>query len=253
MIKIELTNDTAFLAALAQSEKQAKFALSVALNKVAKFVIADQRKEMADVFDRPTPWTLNSLRQWGRATRENLETTVDFRANFGKGIQPEQYMRAQISGGARRLKRYEVALRSVGALPDDYITVPGQGAKLDAFGNISAGQIIQLLSYFRAFPEAGYKANATDKSRARLARDNKRTGARGFAYFVGAPGRRGALGIYKRTRLGFGSAITPVLIFVKASNYAARFDIEYVANKTLARELAPAFNQAFADALATAR
>jgi len=253
MIKVQLVGGDAFLAAMAQSEKQARFALSVALNTVAKAVMVDERKEMQDVFDRPTPWTMNSLRQYGVAKRDKLETTVDWRANFGKGIQPEQYMLAQVRGGERRLKRYEVALRSVGALPDDHITIPGQGAKLDAYGNMSAGQIIQILSYFKAFPEMGYKNNATDKTKARMARDNKRTGARGYVYFVGRPGDRGQLGIYKRTQLGFGSSITPILIFVKSANYEARFDIEYVANKTMARELAPAFNTAFAAAMATAK
>ncbi|MCV2365544.1 hypothetical protein LNV23_19010 [Paucibacter sp. DJ1R-11] len=253
MIRIELQGDASFLAAMAQSEKQARFALSVALNQTAKAVIVDQRKEMQDVFDRPTPWTLNSLRQYGVAKRDKLETEVDWRANFGKGIQPDQYMMAQVTGGARRMKRYEVALRSVGALPDDHYTVPGEGAKLDAYGNISAGQIIQILSYFKAFPEMGYKSNATEKTKARLARDNKRTGARGFVYFVGRPGDRGQLGLYKRTQLGFGSSITPILIFVKSANYEARFDIEYVAAKTLARELQPAFDTAFAAAMATAK
>jgi len=252
MIKISIIGADVFQAAMEQSPKQARYALAVTLNKLPKLVIEDQRKEMRDVFDRPTPWTLNSLRQWGRATRDKLETTVDFRANFGKGIQPEQYMRAEISGGERRLKRYEAALRAVGALPDDYLTVPGEGANIDAFGNISAGQVVQLLSYFKAFPEAGYKANATDKTKARLARDNKRTGARGFTYFVGAPGR-GQLGIYKRTQFGFGSSIVPVLIFVRSANYEARYDIEYVAKLTMQREAEPLFVEAFGQAMATAR
>lgn len=253
MISIGIDGLQELNAALGQSDKQARFALSQSLNKVAKLVIEDERKEMRDVFDRPTPWTLGSLRQYGRATRDSLETTVDYKANFGKGIQPEQYLQTEVTGGTRRLKRFELALRSVGALPDDYFAVPGEAAKIDAFGNMTAGHMVQILSYFRAFPEAGYKANMTDKGRARLARDNKRTGARGFAYFVGAPGDRGQLGIWQRTRTAFGSAVRPVVVFVKSATYEPIYDIEYVANKTIERELQPAFDDAFAQAMATAR
>lgn len=254
MIAIDTSEITKLSSALQQDAKQATFALAVTLNRVTKPVIADLQKEMEDSFDRPTRWTLNSLRQYGRATPSKLETTIDFRANFGKGIQPEVYMRPNIEGGERRLKRFERALIAVGAMPDDHYAVPGEAARLDAFGNITAGQIVQLLSYFRAFPEAGYKANMTDKGRARLAKGNKRTGARGFVYFAGRPVPGGPMGIWQRVQFGFGSSVKPVLVFVRSTNYErGRFDYAYAAEQSIDRNLNPTYDQAWAEAMATAR
>lgn len=237
------------------SEKQTRFALSRTLNIVVKPVMEDQRKEMRDVFDRPTPWTLNSQRQYGKATKDKLETTVDFKANFNKGgIDPDKYLTPEIQGGRRRLKRYEVALRSVGALPDDMFTVPGEAARLDAYGNISAGQVVQLLAFFKAFPEAGYKSNMSEKDRARLAKDKKRSGQRGYTYFAGRVGDgRGPEGIWQRFQTAFGTAVKPVLIFVKTATYEPVYDIDYTANRTMERELQPTFDAEFERAMASAK
>src|SRR5439155_26080975 len=131
----------------------------------------------------------------------------------------------QIHGGSRDLKKFERALRSVGALPESHFIVPGAAAKMDAYGNMDRGQIIQILAYFRSFPEAGYRANTTAKGRARLARTT--LSRQGFAYFVGAPaGGKLPLGIWQRFNLK-PSAIRPVMIFVKSVLYSKRLDFEY--------------------------
>jgi hypothetical protein len=254
MIKVDVKGINQTLAHLAGMGKQVRYAASRALNSAAFAAMREGRKQIEGALDKPTRWTLNSLRQYGRATRVKLETTVDFRGNRGAGILPEVYMRPNIEGGDRRLKRFERALVAVGAMPADHFAVPGEAARLDAHGNITPGQIVQLLSYFRAFPEDGYKANMDDKGRARLAKDNKRTGARGFVYFSGRPGPRGPLGIWQRIQFGFGTSLKPVLIFVPSTNYEqGRFDYKAAAERSIERHLNPTYGQAWTEAMATAR
>ncbi|MGH7605425.1 MAG: hypothetical protein ACRENK_15695 [Gemmatimonadaceae bacterium] len=203
-------------------------------------------KEMRDVFDRPTPYTLNSLYSKG-ATKTNLEAVVWLKYDTSKGTPADKYLLPQIRGGQRSLKRFELALRSVGALPSGYFAVPGSAADLDAYGNMKSSQIVQILSYFRAFPEAGYRANITEKRKQKLNRQ-------GIAYFVGSPGGgKSPLGIWKRVGLARGSSIKPIIIFVKSVHYAVRFDFDYVGQQTVRLEFSGQFAQAMAEANASAR
>jgi len=142
-------------------DKQFPFAMSLAINRTAQNVREREQHEILDVFDRPTPFIQNSI-FIKPSNKLNLTATVGIKDNgFGKGIPAIKPLEAEIVGGERRLKRYERALRAVGALPDGYVTVPGEEAEIDAYGNMKAGQITQILSYFKAFPEAGYRANST--------------------------------------------------------------------------------------------
>ena len=143
---------------------------------------------------------------------------------------------AQIKGGGRRNKRHEIALQRAGILPSGMAIVPGDAAKIDQYGNMSAGQIVQIISWFRGFGEQGYKANTTDKGRAAKSRDNKRTGARGFQSFA-LQQKRGKLlpGVYQRIQMAFGSAVKPVMIFVRQPQYRAKFDF-YGVTKRAAEE-----------------
>lgn len=235
------------------SQRQLPFALAKAITATAEDIRLAQQREIADVFDRPTRYTLNSVFKTS-ATKSKLEADVwikDERAT-AKGTPASKYLAPQVSGGGRRLKRFEVALRSVGVLPSDCVVVPGSAAKIDAYGNVSRGQIMQILSYFKAFPEAGHRANMRDGGK-RLARDNQRTGARGFMYFVGRPGRGSPLGIWQRFRTGFGSAIKPVLIFVSRAYYQPRYDFEFVSRSTFNKRFLTHFHAAMDYAMRTAK
>src|SRR3546814_6873764 len=80
----------------------------------------------------------------------------------------------------------DLALQRVG-LPGDQYAFPAAGAELDAYGNMSRGQVVRLLSYLQAFGEQGYRANATARSRARTAKVSKASGYKtinGVQYFV---------------------------------------------------------------------
>ncbi len=254
MIAIDVRSDLAAVTdkLIGDLRRQIPFATAKTLTTVAKIAENDVRNEMRDVFDRPTPWTLAGTFV-KPATITSLSALVKLKDESGGGrIYAAKYLRAEISGGERALKRYERALRSVGALPNGMQTVPGQGAKLDAYGNVTAAQIIQILSYFRAFPDAGYKSNSTAATRAKLARGTRNKA--GIAYFVGRPADgKLPLGIWKRTHLFGGTAITPILLFVDDARYEKRFDFEYVVRKAAERHLLPVFRLELAEALRTAR
>ena len=232
------------------AQKQIDFATRVALTRTAQKAAVAEVKEMRDVFRNPTPYTLSSV-YVKPATKARLEATVMLKDEATKAVPAAKFLRAQIDGGQRVQKRFERALQAVGAMPDGYRAVPGAGARKDAYGNMSGGQIVQILAFFRAFPEMGYKANMTDKGRARLARGSKRQ--QGYTYFVGHPGDRLPLGIYQRVSFARGTAVRPVLLFVRSAVYEERFDFKYVAELTVATEFANEFAKAFIEAERTAR
>jgi hypothetical protein len=210
--------------------RQFHFAVTRALTMTAADVQKEELKTLREAIDRPKEITLKSIRI-RPARKDTLEAHVyvdDF--GLGKGIAPAKYLVAQIHGGQRRFKRHEVALHRIGVLPQGAYAIPGEGAKMDAHGNMLGGQLQQILSYFRAFGEQGYSMNMTDKRRAALAKGTKRK--QGMSYFVGRPGGgKLPLGIWQRIGFGVGSAIRPVLIFVRAAHYQKRFDFFGVATK----------------------
>lgn len=235
----------------AVQRRQLPFAVSKALNETAYQVAAAEKREMRDVFDRPTPATLNAVR-YRKSTKANLQAEVYIADFLGKGNAPSRWLEAQVRGGLRRMKRFERALEAVGAMPRGFRAVPGSAAILDAYGNISGAQIVQILSYFRAFPEAGYRANITAARKAALARGSR--ARRGVVYFSGRPGG-GRLpdGIWMRTKTAWGWAIKPVLIFVPHAVYEAIYDFAYAGRLEAERVFPRAFNEALDYALRTAR
>ena len=240
-------------AMLAGRQKQVVFATMVALNRAAYKASSVTSAEIARVFDRPTPWVQRSVR-YVKATREKLEAQVDFDAWGNKqGVTASMVLRAQIQGGARRLKRHEIALQRVGILPAGMAIVPGPAAKFDQYGNMSAGQIVQIMSYFQSFGEQGYSANTRDGGR-RLARGNRKKGTVGFVYFV-LKTNHGKLvpGVYQRFTFGAGSAVKPVMFFVRIPKYKRLLDFYGLASSAARAEFAVQFPLALAEALRTAR
>lgn len=235
--------------AMGQHARQVPYIASLALNRTAKEVLPVLQHEIRDSFDRPTPYTVNSP-YYTPANKSSLEVAIGIRSDRDKGIPAGKYLLPQVHGGARPLKRFEKALRSVGALPSNHFAIPGSGATLDAYGNMSRGQIVQILSYFKAFPEAGYKANMTAKRKASLAKATK--SRPGLQYFV-SDGKRMQAGIYARFKLGHGYAIKPVLIFVPYARYEQRLDFFYAANKAAESLIEKNLKAAMQQALSTAR
>ena len=212
-----------------------------ALNSAAYVGSEATKAEMRRVFDRPTPWVLGGVR-YVKARRDKLEARIDFDHWGNKQlVTVEKVLAAEILGGVRKHKRHEVALQRSGILPTGMAIVPGPGAALDAYGNLKGGQIVQIMAWFRAFGEQGYKANSTEKTRAKLGRD-KRNGTKGFAYFaLTKPHGKLRPGIYQRFQFAAGSAVKAIMYFVPTPSYKKRFDFYGVADRAARTE----FNRAF--------
>lgn len=217
-------------------QKQATYAAAVALTRSAKRVQEDLRKEMQRVFHVPTRYTLGSLRT-RPATKANLTATILFKDD-GTGRGASQYLQPQIRGGGRLHKRFEQHLQRAGILAPGFFVVPGSGARLNANGNMSPGQITQILSGVQAHPDIY----------ARSSKASRKRNPKPLQYFVS---RGGALpyGIWQRR----GSGVAPVMIFVRDVRYKKRFDFFGIGERKGRAYFPEEFRRAYADAIRTAR
>lgn len=251
---------------------QVPFAMSLAVNRVAQQLKSEQSVEMTRVFDRPTPWTMNSVFM-KPGTKRNPEALVwlkDERA-VSTGHPAAKYLMPQIRGGARGMKGFEGLLTRAGILPAGWHVVPGERAKIDAYGNLARSEITRVLSWLQAFPRGqGYDMNATPETMARRRRGTRR--ARGHEYFVAYAGdpyasptkKRSAWkhgkkrqhlqpGIYRKTFFAFGSGIQPIMIFVDGTRYQRRYDFFGVGERVVQRQMVPELRRAFVEARRSAR
>lgn len=207
---------------------------------------------MRRAFKNPTPYTLNAVRVEEAKEGGPLAAgvMVKGRPDADSGAIPQQsYLRAQINGGGRRFKRFEILLWRRGYLPRGRYAVPGKGARLDGYGNMSRGQIVELIAYFSAFPVAkgeragGYRSNSTVKTRAKRAAGNRNRA--GFVYFVQPVGAAGLPpGIYRRQSVAARFVGAPdrrplmVVAFVTEPRYSRRLmfwgELQRVSNERLA-------------------
>lgn len=211
--------------------KQTRFATAVALTRTGQHVKKGLRREMERVFDRPTPYTLNSL-FLKPATKRRLEAIVWLKDEAFKATPAAKYLLPQIEGGGRQLKRSEKLLADYADLHGRVgYWVPGEGARLNQYGNMTRGQIVKILSNLRAHFDS--RQNTTDKRR--------------VEYFIGQPA--GApLGVWRRDKGG----IAPVMIFIPPPSYRRRFDFYGVGDRIVKEKYPKEFDRAYSEALKTA-
>ena len=223
---------------------KARAAYAAALNDAGFHVRAAWQTEMRSKFDRVTPYIERSPRVV-RATPGDLTVTIEPAYRGGKGIDPQKILQAQTHGGPRADKRSEAALRRVGLLPAGYQTTipdsPYPGSD-DGRGNLRGPFLAQLISYFQAFGEQGYRANMTDRRKRNL-RNQQGIGyiatrktyktTLGVRFFVSmgrlrdtrashlAPGIWAAKGLHD-------VEVRPVLMFARAGRYQARLSTDSV-------------------------
>lgn len=247
-LSAQVLNQAELLASLhALSGAKAAQAYAKALNDTGFEIRRAMQDEMRAVFDRPTDYVLRSPRV-RMAKADKLSVTIEPTYVGGKGIDPQKILDAQSWGGRRRDKRSESALRRVGILSAGYQSViparPYPGSD-DGRGNLRGSFLVQLISYFQAFGEQGYRANMNEKGYKRVHQGNKRQAGR--RYFVSYGAMRGgsrmtaknepdsraqhlAPGIWAASGTG-GADVRPVLMFVKAGRYKPRFDMDKVAKR----------------------
>lgn len=215
------------------SREDAPIVTAYALTKTAQDIKAAEIASMKAVFDRPSRFTLNAL-YMKPAKKNDLVAAVYFKEGFGS-IPAWRYLGPQVEGGARQHKSHEKRLIRAGHMRDDEYAVPGQGAKLDQYGNLSGPTIERILSQVQAAEQfSGYQANATDSRRSKAKR--KKSGT----YFVLRPDGAGrakgsvAPGIYLRQNL---NQIVPVIMFVRAPRYRKRFPFYETAREVFSARL----------------
>jgi hypothetical protein len=208
--------------------EDAPMVTAYALTKTGQDIKQAQIETMKEVFDRPTKFTLNAL-YLKPATKRDLTAEVYFKEGYGS-IPAWRYLGPQVEGGPRVHKSHETRLIRAGVMKPEEFAVPGKGAKLDGFGNMSGSTIERILSQVQAAEQwAGYQANETARSRKR---NKKRNTGR---YFVlrpdgsGRAGRNVAPGIYFRAGPG---DMVPVIMFVRQPRYKKRYPFFEVAEKT---------------------
>lgn len=241
MIKVTLEGAKRVTDELAKAEKQVTFATAVALTRTAQIAKREVEAEMPKVFDRPTRWSLKSLRLIP-AKKDRLVARVEMKNEADKSAPATKWLNPEIEGGPRPAKGSERNLRQKGVLPAGKFIVPGKGAKFDRFGNMTKGAITKALSGVGGFAEQGYSANATGSKRSRAKGNAKR-------YFVMKRGST-PIGIAERTSRG---RMHILLAFTRQPTYRKRLDFYGIGDKVVKRHLKDEFEKAYAKAMRAAR
>ena len=205
------------------------YAASTAITRTAQAIAKTEIPgEMRKAFDRPTPWTLNSL-AITPATKDKLSARVFVKNEAGgSAIAQEKFLFPGVEGGARGEKRFERSLRYAGLLAQGERAYPGRQLERDAFGNIPAPFIRSVLAWARS--GAGKKTRRTKNSAA--------TNRSGY-YLFGKPG--GVRGVAQRS----GRITLPLLIFTKVQPvYRARLDFGGVSERFTEQNFPAEFNRA---------
>lgn len=219
---------------------QLPFVTALTLTRTMQDAKVAVEREMPAQLDRPTPYTQRGFRI-RPARKDKLSASIDFREDARTFLSPQVY------GGQRKLKALERALQAAGHLPAGWLAVPGQGAKLDSFGNVERGQILQVLSQLRITMTAGATRNMSFDAR-RAIRAQQRAGGR---FFVVKPGAsKSAPGVYQREFAG--RNVTPVFIFVRGTYYKVRLPLEKIVETIVRDRLSPNFRAAWIRARETA-
>jgi hypothetical protein len=134
-------------------EEHPQLMLRAAKSAAFGWVMPEIKAAISEAFDRPTPYTLNSTKFEITSTNPPI-ITIYLRQPDRMG---RHYLTAQVEGGERAAKGFERAL-GIGYL------MPASGAKLNKYGNISPGQLRQILSVLGNKGAGGYSFALTSKS-----------------------------------------------------------------------------------------
>ena len=223
--------------------RQLPFATARALTQTAKAAQTEYRSQASQIFDRPTAFTVNAL-YVRPAKKDDLRASVEVKDEhtISKGTPAEKFLAPEILGGGRRIKRFERRISRALGLPDTYM-VPGRGAQIDRFGNISRGQLVKIISAIGGLADVGANANAKGRNRGSRRKET---------YFVAHSKRDGEpLGIWQIVATG---QIIPVLVFLKkAPSYSARFDFTGLMTGSYKKNFERLMTASFEQAVKSAR
>ena len=245
MIKIK-ADFSGTLSYLQNLEKQTRFATAVALTRTVAKMRTELQDEARRVFKDPTPYTLRSIK-YKAATKADLTALVYVegadRIGGNVDYSPADLLGHQFFAGGRKRKRLELYLDRLKLIsPGEYIA-PGAGAKLDRFGNMSRGQLQQIISQLRLGLDPASYASKSARSRRNVRKAGRIFWSRGDR---GLP--RGAW-----VDQGAPIGVRPLLVIIKAPRYKRRLPFIEQGKRIAAREFPRQFRIAYQQAVASAR
>ena len=212
------------------SERRLRAAVATGLTRTAGAIAGVWKAEINQEIDRPTPLTRGAVVVL-RADAESLTATVLVKDQLPAGaITPAEYLGVQETGGRRRLRKFEQALQAQGSMPSGMYVVPGKGAKLDGFGNVSRSQIVQVLAQLGAKYSPGYARVISSSAKKRAAKAVRL--GRSYVAILQTQGKLVA-GVYERKDRD----LVPVFIYKRLVTYRKRLDLIGEGTRTASAEL----------------
>ena len=266
----------------ANIENQIGYAAKLTVNDLAFDAKRAVDDEMRAVFHKPTPFTMSAIRviKDEESARETITSGgIPMRVNrteFSAIValaQPgmpasskksrtrvtaddawERALKHQFTGGVRRFKRWEAALLAKKLIPPGHYAVPASGCPLDAYDNPVPGFMVQLLSYFSAFVENGFRSNMNDKrKRAFEKRLEKKMGEGQRTGFFISDGKGLPKGIWQRIKAGGKTSVKPIFLFYPATAYRPLLDFRTIAANAITGKVADRFSVNMKRAIRTAK
>lgn len=198
---MQLLMQASFTPVAKQWTRNAEKATAVALTRTAWDLQRALTDEMRSVFDRPTPFTL-------RAFRVEMAKASDLEATVWAAPQQAKYLFWEAEGGERSTKPFERKMHLFGG----QVALPGAGAKLNQYGNMSR-QFIQSVT------------------------NDTNTSGSAKRFFVGTP--KGWLndGTFEGVwaRVDDNHRLVRLMSFAEEADYKKRFDVSAIGKSTVDR------------------
>jgi hypothetical protein len=202
------------------TDTQIPKAIAVALNRTAWDVRQAQIAEVPQAFDAPTPFIAKGI-FYTKATAARQYAVAGWETKRDPIITPH------VEGGARSLKKSEIALRARGIMDGGLWMVPGPAAPKDRYGNLTRGFIQELFHRINDLATSG----------------------RSGTWFVGGKRLGASPGIWRKK----GGTIEPLLFFVRQPQYQKRYDFSGIAERKAREVMAGHLSEAVRKALELAR
>lgn len=226
----------------ASAKRQVPFAAALALTRTAQAVQSSLNDTMRSVFDNPTPWIANNATYVAPAKKDSLVAEAGVK-DKGKRSQA-LYVKEHFSSGSRGLKPFEVVMQSRGILPQGMRAIPGEGMKLDRYGNPSRAALKEIIEQ-------------ASRSIRVWSGKGKRQALIGYFVVMSSDQhpRTAHLppGIYRRIQKGKDNSVIPVFVFTDGAQYSKVIDLQQIANKTVRAIFEREFAAALKRAMETAR
>jgi hypothetical protein len=210
---------------------------ATAATRTANEIRTEIQAEMSRVFDRPTPYTLRSVRVKAATASSPVAEVFISQQKALRDPSPAVVLQPQVDGGARGVKGLELVLRRLGVLPAGWLVVPSKALPLDAYGNISRGIVQQVLAQLRRL-----QSDAGPRDFRGLRKAARKAGAKFIAI---KPGGKVEPGVYAADIAG--GNLTPVFIFVRGARYRQRLDFYGIARRVAAAKLPEYLRKAFSE------